>query len=734
MISSSSTSARVRYFFVATLTSLATNNSWAQDASLTGDATQRAGAKLERVEITGRQTDTELRRRAQTAKQVYGREEMDKFGDTNVADVLQRLPGITMQGNAPRMRGLGAGYTLVLINGDPAPPGFALDQLDPAQVERIEVSKGPTASQSAQAVAGAINIILKEAPKRSQRDLRLGLGYRYERPSVGGSLTIGEKWGGVSMSLPVSLFQWRGQNDSTAVRSAPGLDGLPSGVIQSGDNRFDGYGYNLTPLLNWRLSDDETLTWQSFIQRGWWNNTATLNNRILSGLPALDDDSQNQGGWQNLRSNLQWVNNFSNDDRIEIKAGVQGSRGTYDNQTLRAGQPQRHAVGDNVETGLTQAGNFTHILNAEHSLAVGWDLELRRREEKRDITELGVPQIADLEGQPFSARVERSAAYVQDEWQIAPQWFTYFGLRGERIATRSQGMSVDVNNISTVVTPMWHVNYKLDAAGKDLIRGSITRSYKAPELATLLARPSVNGLFTDLSKTNTELSPDRAGNPLLLPELATGLDLAYEKYLAGGGLFSVGVFYRQVSDLIRSVSSLQSVSYASAPRWVSQPVNFSRAQTAGLELELKGRIGELLPGLTDPRLPLNLRGSLNFYQSEVAALQGPNNRLDGQQPWSGTFGADYRLTGLPINMGASLAFTPDYPTRQTATQTLDQGRVRSLDFFLQGMLSEKMSARLSVNNISPLAAESLTTALPGYSSYTSRSSRTGVQLGMELKL
>ena len=176
---------------------------WAQDASLTGDATQRAGAKLERVEITGRQTDTELRRRAQTAKQVYGREEMDKFGDTNVADVLQRLPGITMQGNAPRMRGLGAGYTLVLINGDPAPPGFALDQLDPAQVERIEVSKGPTASQSAQAVAGAINIILKEAPKRSQRDLRIGLGYRYERPSLGGSLTIGEKWGGISMSLPV---------------------------------------------------------------------------------------------------------------------------------------------------------------------------------------------------------------------------------------------------------------------------------------------------------------------------------------------------------------------------------------------------------------------------------------------------------------------------------------------------------------------------------------------------
>ena len=80
------------------------------------EAGPSAGAKLERVEITARQTDTELRRRASTAKQVYGREELDKFGDTNVADVLQRLPGVTMQGNSPRLRGLGAGYTHRKLN------------------------------------------------------------------------------------------------------------------------------------------------------------------------------------------------------------------------------------------------------------------------------------------------------------------------------------------------------------------------------------------------------------------------------------------------------------------------------------------------------------------------------------------------------------------------------------------------------------------------------------------
>ena len=120
-----------------------------------GDTPQRQpSSRLERVDISSRQSDTDLRRKSQVAKQIYGREEMDKYGDTNVSDVLKRLPGVTVQDGGPRMRGLGSGYTLILINGDPAPPGFALDQLSPSQVERIEVTKGPSADQSAQAVAG----------------------------------------------------------------------------------------------------------------------------------------------------------------------------------------------------------------------------------------------------------------------------------------------------------------------------------------------------------------------------------------------------------------------------------------------------------------------------------------------------------------------------------------------------------------------------------------------------
>ncbi|MBJ7420830.1 MAG: TonB-dependent receptor, partial [Rhodoferax sp.] len=692
----------------------------AQEVGSNQEGGPAPGAKLERVEISTRQTDTELRRRASTAKQVYGREELDKFGDTNVADVLQRLPGVSMQGNAPRLRGLGAGYTQILINGDPAPPGFALDQLDPALVERIEVSKGPTATQSAQAVAGTINIILKDAPKRSQRDLRLGSAYRFEKPTFSGTFTFGEKWGDLSILIPVSTFQWRGQIDSEIHRQTFTGNGITTDAVQKGDNRNLGQGINLGPVLTWRISDDETLNWQSFAQSGAWNGTTGYTSQVLAGAPSLDGDSGNEGVWELVRSRLQWVNNFSADERIELKAGIQASRGRFDNQIQGAGALQQRTLGDNREASLTQAGNYTRLINQAHSLALGWDLELRQREEKRDASVQGVALISSLQGQAFSAQVQKTALFVQDEWQLSPQWSATLGLRHENIATQSTGLDVELRNTSAVLTPMLHLAYKLNASGKDLIRASLTRSYKAPDINALLARPTPNGLYPDLSQSNTVLAADSMGNPALRPELATGLDMAYEKYLPSGGLFSVGIFYREINDLVRGVTSLQtSPDYATAPRWVSQARNFSSGRAAGLELELKGRAGELLPALFDTKLPLSLRAALNFYRSEVDTLPGPDNRLDGQQPWSGSLGMDYRFNTLPLTMGGNFAFTPDFVTRQSLSQTLDQGRSRSIDMFARWIVRENVSMRLALSNIAPLANESLSSNSNGASVYTS---------------
>ncbi len=714
---------------------------WAQDAAGPGQpdtaTTQPGTSASQRIEVTARQGSTDLRRASRVAKQIYGREELDQYGDTNALDVMRRLPGVNVGSDGPRMRGLGAGYTQILINGDPMPPGFALDQLSPAQIERIEVLRAPTAEQSAQAIAGTINIILKEAPRRSQRDLRLGLADGSRRPMGNANLTLGESRGPWAVSLPVSVFEWRRDTQITIERRMPGTDGAPAHATQSGTSNNWGWGWNIGPRLNWKFSDEQTLSLASFLQQGHWNNRLGYTAQVFEGRPVLDDDQAQHGTWANRRANLTWVNRFAEDQRIELKAGVQQSRWTFDSTNLRDGAEFLRAVGGGDDDGITQAGKYSLLLGEAHSLTTGWDLEFRDRTERRSVTQQGQPVLPGFEGQPFDAKLRRQAFYAQDEWEISPRWQLYLGLRHERITTDSRGTSDEpVHNRSAVLSPLAHLTYKFDAKGRDMLRASLTRSYRAPGVGTLLARPTVAGAYTDTNAPNTELAPDRIGNPALKAELATGLDVAFEKYLAGGGMWSVGAFHRRIGDLIRNVTTLQTVPWATVPRWVSQPLNFSRATTQGIELEAKGRAGELMPVFFEKANPLNLRASLNLYRSKVDALPGPDNRLDGQQPWTATLGFDRRLAGMPLTIGGSLSLNPAYDTQLTLDQTLSRTRTHTVDLYGLWAFRPGLSARLAVaQGAQPFGPPNgaSTTLLTG-GDYTRVERRTGPQINVSVDM
>jgi len=388
---------------------------WAQDSSVGGQSettTAPQTSVIQRVEIVGRQGSTELRRAASVAKQIYGREELDRFGDTNALDVMRRLPGVNVSSGGPRMRGLGAGYTQILINGDPAPQGFNLDQLSPSQIERIEVLRAPTADQSAQAVAGTINIILKEAPRSSQQSLRLGVSNGRDRPMANINYSISESKGPFNMSLPVLLFEWDRQTRTTIDRQMEGTDGKTAVSEQIGTATSWGWGYNIAPRFNFKFSDEQTLSIATFFQKGYWNFRNDFLNRAISGNPVFDDNSIQDGYWENRRGNLTWVNRFSPDQRIEIKAGFQQGRSAFDSRNLRSGALQLNTVGSNQDDAITQSGKYSHLLGSSHSLTAGWDLENRDRLERRTTKDAaGNALLPSFEGQPFEAQVRRQAMF-----------------------------------------------------------------------------------------------------------------------------------------------------------------------------------------------------------------------------------------------------------------------------------------------------------------------------------
>ena len=705
----------------------------------------------QQVEISAQPPgEADQRRRDPVARTIVGRDELDKYGDTAVSDVLKRQPGVTIQGGSPRLRGLGGAYTLLLVNGEPAPPGFSLDQLAPGQVERIEITRGPSAEHSAQAVAGTINIILREAPRTRQRELNARIGYQAVRPVLGGNASWGDRSGALGYTVPLSVYQWRGQADMLSARAAPGPGDQWQVVRIPGSDNFWGGGFNLGPRLTWKLSDTDSLGWQTFGQRHRFNNQGRMQTEVLQGLPPLSvDDRYTSGGhWQMLRSSLQWNHKAASGLRLELKAGVQGSSSRSHTRTDgddAAGKRTltRDSDNHNTERSASASGKASLPLGEAHTLALGWEIDRRSRREQRRIVQNGDDLLGQYEGQPFDATIVRSAVFVQDEWQIGPRWGAQLGLRAEELRTTASGLGAAVHNRSLVVSPVLHLTHKFEAAGRDLLRASVTRSYKAPELNQLTSRPSINTLYpTDAA--NVQIGPDSVGNPALKPELATGLDIAFEHYLPQGGVLSIGGFHRRISGLIRARISKQAVDWADVPRWVAMPVNLASARSTGIELELKGRGDEIwaAAAATRPWLKgLSLRASASVYRSSVSGIPGPDNRLLQQQPWQAATGFDQVLGAVagpwPLTIGASLAWTPGYRTRQAPDQVVTAAQLRSLDVYAQWAIDRQTTLRLGGANLLADGTRSLTELLAAdgrlQTSLNERANRRSVNFGVALK-
>jgi outer membrane receptor for ferrienterochelin and colicins len=666
-------------------------------------------AAPQRIEIQGQALSTaEERRQALQLMTVVGREELDAYGDTSVLDVLQRLPGISIDGDQPRMRGMGGGYTLILLNGEPAPPGFSLDQLSPADIERIEIVKGPSAEFGG--TAGTINVILRAPPRQQQREARGSLSYRSARPVGSLHLSWGDRVGALGLQVPVSVYQWAGENTSTIERLSRGLGGQPTQERVAGQDQWHGGGLNLGPRFDWRFSDTLNLQWNSFLQANETGNANQRHHVLLQGQPlaVADEHTQAWGRWQLARTQLLGIWRPVDGARLEFKAGWQDSRGR--NHTRYAGQGgvlaavQRETLSNSDETRSSAGLKLRWPLATGHVLVAGWDLETRRRHELRRLFEGGTEMLTPSQGQPFDVQALRQVGFLQDEWSVSPRLSALLGVRSEVLRTQSAGPTGVLQARSAAATPVAQFRWALDDKGRDLLRGSASRASRAPDLSTLMGRYVLNGTY-DRFTANTPLSPDSGGNPALQPESAWALELAVERHLAGGGVLSVGLFHRRIEGLIRRRIALEVVPEATVPRWVSRPVNLGRARSTGLELEAKGRADQWLPGFFAARSPLGLRASLSVYRSRVVQIDDPDARLEGQPPWQVTLGLDRLPQGALPGFGANLAYTPSFATRQSDLQRVRRSASQRLDVYALWRFSRELQLRVAVQQVLPRDAQ-----------------------------
>ena len=684
---------------------------------------------LGRIEIrSNRDNDTEQRRESTASKIVIGRDDIEKQGDATIGDVLKRLPGVTLggppgRGGQIRMRGLGNGYTQILLDGERMPPGFSIEQLTPEQVERIEILRAPTAETGARAIAGTINIVLREGRKGTPDDLKLTASTEHGQTSTQANWVHNLKSEAITGSMTLSAMDNYKPDESQTVTESSQITDRIREVSSLGHRR----AINANARLQWKGEEGRSLTLMPFLVHSEYDNRSRIGVRTTEGASGLSDSAQTQSNsrFSMARLNGQWGQRLSSDDRLEMRFGL--GQSSYDYRLDQFGALGITAPGSTqpllrngfetqnfVDHSGNLTGKWTRALDSGHQIVSGLELEQVRR------TEEGNAASPD-EGGNLQASTRRWALYSQDEFRINPQWSAHGGLRYENLMTEGTVNGVLKHNDSGVFTPLLHAVFKPDPQKRDQLRMSLTRSYKPPTLYQLVARyvPSLG--------ENSWTLPDRTGNPDLKPELATGVDLAFERYLEQGGVLSANVFHRNISNLIRYTTSFNGT------RYVASPANVGDAVTQGIELEAKFRLNQWIADAW----PVDVRSNVSFFQSHVKDVPGPNNRLDQQPSSTGNLGGDYRLRSLPLTVGGNFNWNPAYDTRRTQEQTTYQGAKRVLDLYGLWRLSPSAGLRLTVSNLVPLdyvTGSSFSANGQTESARTTARNWQNIQLRLEMKI
>lgn len=137
------------------------------------------------------------------------------------------------------------------------------------------------------------------------------------------------------------------------------------------------------------------------------------------------------------------------------------------------------------------------------------------------------------------------SGYAMNSWQWREQELV-LGLRVEQTDLDSQGFfkdnnsttNIERNNSETQVFPSIHWNMDLNEEMK--IRLAAVTGTSRPNFTDLRAGASAND-------TNQLVG---GGNPNLKPEMAQGFDGSWEWYFTDAALASIGIFYRQVDDVL----------------------------------------------------------------------------------------------------------------------------------------------------------------------------------------
>ncbi len=636
---------------------------------------------------------------------VYDEEYFQRFEPLTAGDALKRVPGVTflsdvIESDGARLRGLDPGYTQILINGERVPGGqsdrsFFLDRIPAELIDRVEIVRSSSARRTGDAVAGSLNIVLRDgfaldggyvragAVRFDDGEVKPNAGFYYGSDLAGGRLLIGAN------------VQGRyNPKEKTSLRYGDSPENNPNFATEEFDNREDqsdirdgtDYAFNAswgieTETTEFEIFGNFVRTERVEDERSFeYDDETAINGPVLQAiLPG------------NLISDNANVNDITTES-FSVIGKLNQEWGLGETQ-LRVGYASFDDVQDEFEyeiafnrpvprfTGelfLSDIEDTEFFVNLEHQFELSDNLEFAiggfLQNKDRDTLLQETPVVANINrfNLPVAAR-EGYDQFSRNPGEFVPATFPAFdqtaaaiqedrrdlyaliegeydnltfevGLRWESTSTDIFGR--DPNNLAGTTISNDYDEFLPSASLKfEVGNGRITLSG-----ARTLRRPQFN--FIAPIELEAEIGDnDFRGNPLLLPETAWGGDLGYEHKIGKSGVIGVNVFYRDVTNLTELATALEAdgtVEEGSEGEgtFVLTPRNTGNGEVYGIEFDASFSLSFV--GLPNT----GVFGNLALLDSNITDEFG-ERRFNDQSDYVYNFGAIQNIPEYGAAFGAT---------------------------------------------------------------------------------
>lgn len=615
-----------------------------QQSSINLDVTLAENVtELQEVQIVSNIGATEIK----PQKITYSVDKLASQAGGTAGDVLKNMPSVAMGGSPNhnrdiRYRGLGNGYTTVLINGRNAGATgnnreTVLDMIPASQIERIEILSNPSADVQSDGINGVVNIVLKKGVPIPGSSGNIGFIVD-SQDGYNGSLQFTETL--KKLQFTVGLDRLKRNANKTDVEALTKFENDGSAKERSDINKDELKGFeNTGARFNVRYAPNDKLSFQAEYLYGDQNETKSKDELNLTFKP----DNSFKKGTARIETEDKGFNfhnmffgttaNIGNNGVLEM--GINANLSEEEKNKLRndfktnsdgvieeLDGPKRQS-----EYELKSKDAYFPEVSYRHNfknlqIRTGYQGYLTSFSSDRTISNFNFDDNifetnADNKNN-FSVQENVHAFYALSKW-IKNKWSIEGGLRYEVVDIRSES-SVDS-------IPKGRSQYNLPLPNVHILYNLTEKSYFTFSFGRRLRRPAYQDLnpFVEIK----DLTEIKRGNPALKPETAWAYELGYLRKFKN---FDVGVntFYRDINDLIQKNKFEDAQGII-----VEEPVNLNGARVYGIEFLTSAKIATWWN--------VNLNYSRFYSDIKDADSDFDGDALKDQTQWTGKIISDFKL-------------------------------------------------------------------------------------------